>query len=45
VNLNPSCNIDALLIKSCPGVIQALYLLSLTFTSIVSAYQAQMTRT
>jgi hypothetical protein len=37
VNVNQSCGIDAFLIKSCPPVVQALYLLSLKLTS--SAYQ------
>jgi hypothetical protein len=37
VNVNQSCGIDAFLIKSCPAVVQALYLLSLKLAS--SVYQ------
>jgi hypothetical protein len=37
MNLNHSCGHDAFLIKPCPDVVQALYLLSLKLTLI--AYQ------
>jgi hypothetical protein len=35
MNLNQSCGIDAFLIKSCPSVVQALYLLSLKLTKCI----------
>jgi hypothetical protein len=40
MNLNDNCGIDAFLIEPCPAVVQALYLLSLRFTS--SAHQTGM---
>jgi hypothetical protein len=41
MNLNESCGTDAFLIKSCPAVVQALYLLPLKLT--LRAYQTEMT--
>jgi hypothetical protein len=41
MNHNESCGTDDFLIKSCPAVVQALYLLSLKFSS--SAHQTEMT--
>jgi hypothetical protein len=41
MNLNESCGIDAFLTKSCPAVVQALYLLPLKLTSGV--YQTETT--
>jgi hypothetical protein len=38
--INERCGIDAFLTKSCPAVVQGLYLLSLKVT--VSAYQTEM---
>jgi hypothetical protein len=43
MNLNQRCDINAFLIKSCPAVGQALYLLSLKLTLCVS--QTEMTCT
>jgi hypothetical protein len=40
MNANETCDIDAFLIKSCPAVVQALYLLSLKLE--LSAYKTEI---